>query len=175
LQGRALTTYDLQEPFRWAADVTVMEAFDSRLLDLPGFYFTGDEYEYRLDLGAKSRFLSVLRERFNTGLRYRLYVVKRDPDILKWDPVIEQKAVELGRFLAGRVGKLDFSEPSPDLHRTDDRELLKRILGLSQREAERLGIGRSTPHYLRREVESEKPFRMYPGTREKLANLGGAS
>jgi len=34
--------YDLQEPFRWIADVTVMEAFESRMLDLPDFYFKGD-------------------------------------------------------------------------------------------------------------------------------------
>lgn len=33
----------LQEPFRWIANVTVMEVFESRTLDLPDFYFTRDD------------------------------------------------------------------------------------------------------------------------------------
>jgi len=48
-------------------------------------------------------------------------------------------------------------------------------LGAPPLQAKQLGIGRSTLHYLRREVESEEPFRVYSGAREKLANLGGAS
>jgi len=41
-QTKQSLVYDLQEPFRWIADVTVMEAFESRMLDLPDFYFKGD-------------------------------------------------------------------------------------------------------------------------------------
>jgi len=98
-----------------------MEAFDSRLPDSPGFYFAGDDYEYRLDFGARNRFLSVLRERFNTGVRYRLCVLKRDPDVLKWAPVIEQKTAELGRHLVARTVGLDFSKPSARLRRIEYR------------------------------------------------------
>ncbi len=35
---------DIQEPFRWIVDVAVMDAFESGVLDLPDFYFTGDDY-----------------------------------------------------------------------------------------------------------------------------------
>jgi hypothetical protein len=115
---------DLQEPFPWIADVTVVEAFESRVLDLPEFYFTGDDYRYRLEPEARKRFLDLLRERFNSGVRYK-------GRVLKWDTVIEQKAVEFGRFLAGRIGRLDFSEPSPTMRRTDDVDLRKRVLSLS--------------------------------------------
>jgi CRISPR/Cas system-associated endonuclease Cas1 len=62
--------YDLQEPFRWIADVAVMEAFESGVLDLPDFYFAGDDYRYRFETQAKHRFLELLRERFNCGVRY---------------------------------------------------------------------------------------------------------
>ena len=123
--------YDLQEPFRWVADVAVVEAFESGVLDLPDFYFTGDDYRYRFEPEAKQRFLDLLRERFNSGVRYK----KR---ALKWDTVIEQKAVELGRYLVGRTDSLDFSEPSPGLKRTDGLELRRRILSLVQSEARRL-------------------------------------
>jgi hypothetical protein len=124
-----------------------MDAFESRLLDLPDFYFTGDDYRYRFEPEAKRRSLNLLRERFNCGISYK-------GPVLKWDTVIEQKASELGRYLVGRASRLDFSEPSPGLHRRDDRELRRRILSLSQSEAQRLGIGRSTLHYLRRKGDS---------------------
>jgi CRISPR/Cas system-associated endonuclease Cas1 len=62
--------YDLQEPFRWITDVAVIEAFESGLLDLPDFYFTGDDYRYRFETEAKRRFLDLLKERFNSEVGY---------------------------------------------------------------------------------------------------------
>ncbi|MGA2239354.1 MAG: hypothetical protein ABSG74_09100 [Candidatus Bathyarchaeia archaeon] len=135
---------DLQEPFRWIADVAVLEAFESGVLDLPDFYFTGDDYRYRFDPEAKQQFLELLRERFNSGVRYK-------ERALKWDTVIEQKTAELGRYLVDRTRRLNFSEPSPNLHGMEG--LRRRILSLPQQEARRLGIGKSTLCYLHRNAK----------------------
>ena len=161
-QTKQSLVYDLQEPFRWIADVAVMEAFKSGVLDLPDFYFTGDDYRYRFEPEAKRRFLDLLRERFNSGVRYK-------GRAFKWDTVIEQKTVELGRYLLGRTGGLDFSEPSPTLKRTDSEELRRRILDLSRAEAQELGICKSTLHYLRSNARSCSRFRVYCRVRERLA------
>jgi CRISPR-associated protein Cas1 len=171
-QTKQSLVYDLQEPFRWIADVAVMEAFESGVLDLPDFYFTGDDYRYRFEPEAKQRFLDLLRERFNSGVRH-------EGRVFKWDTVIEQKAVELGRYLIGRNGRLDFIEPSPILARADDRELRRRILGLSQPDARRLGIGKSTLHYLRKNAVASKLLRVYNPitrriTRKRLGCLSPA-
>jgi hypothetical protein len=141
-----------------------MDAFESGVLDLPDFYFTGDDYRYRFEPEAKHRLLDMLRERFNSGTKYTGHA-------LKWDTVIEQKTVELGRYLTGRTSGLDFYKPSPDLSRTDSRDLQSRILGLSQREASRLGIGRGTLHYLRKKAIGNYAFRTYGRTRRKLESL----
>jgi CRISPR-associated protein Cas1 len=87
---------------------------------------------------------------------------------MKWDTVIEQKTVELAHYLAGRIGRPDFSEPSPNLRRLDDKYLRTQILGLSQSEARRLGIGRSTLHYLRKNARANRSLRLYQNVREKL-------
>jgi CRISPR-associated protein Cas1 len=160
-QTKQSLVYDLQEPFRWIADVEVMDAFESGVLDLPDFYFTGDDYRYRFEPEAKERFLDLLRERFNSAVRYK-------GRALKWDTVIEQKTVELVHYLAGRIGRLDFSEPSPNLRRVDDKYLRTQILGLSQSEARRLGIGKSTLHYLRKNARANRSLRLYQNVREKL-------
>jgi CRISPR-associated protein Cas1 len=159
-QTKQSLVYDLQEPFRWVADVAVMDAFESGVLDLPDFYFTGDDYRYRFEIEAKRRFLDLLRERFNRGVRCK-------GRVLKWDTIIEQKALELGSYVIGRSNRLDFLEPSPTLRR-DDRELRRRILSLSQSQAQKLGIGRSTLHYLRKNAGNERSFKTYRGVSQKL-------
>jgi len=138
-----------------------MNAFESRVLDLPDFYFTGDSYRYRFEPEAKQRFLDLLRERFNSGVRY-------EGRVFKWDTVIEQKTAELGRYLVGRTGGLDFSEPSPNLRRVDDKYLLRRILSLSQSDARRLGIQKSTLHYLRKRTARVASIRVHGNTLRKL-------
>ena len=163
-QTKQSLVYDLEEPFRWIADVAVVEAFESGIVDLPDFYFTGDDYRYRFEAKAKRRFLDLLRERFNAGVRYK-------GRTLKWDTVIEQKTGELGRYLLGRPAGLDFSEPSSALNRTDDREFRRRILNLSRPQALRLGIGKSTLHYLRDKARGSRPFKVYPKTRDRLRHV----
>ena len=141
--------------------MAVVEAFELGVLGLPDFYFTGDDYRYRFAPGAKQRFLELLRERFNSGVKYR-------DRVLKWDTVIEQKTSELGRYMVGRSDGLDFSEPSPRLGRADEREFRERIQNLSLADARKRGIGKSTSHYLRRNAGSKASFRRYTGTMDKL-------
>jgi len=160
-QTKQSLVYDLQEPFRWIADVAVMDAFESGVLDLPDFYFTGDDYRYRFEPEARQRFLDLLRERFNSAVRYK-------GRAFKWDTVIEQKTVELGRYLIGRTGRLEFSVPSPDLGRVEDKNLRKRILNLTQQNARRLGIAKSTLHYLRGKARSGQQFKLYAPIQQKL-------
>jgi len=156
-----LPAYGHQEPFRWIADAAVMEAFESGVLDLPDFYFTGDDYRYRFEPGAKQRFLDLLREPFNSAVRYK----ERE---FKWDTVIEQKTIELGRYLVGRAGRLEFLGPSPTLKRTDSEEFHRRILSLTQSEARKLGIGKSTLHYPRKNARSGRSFRVHDATGRRL-------
>lgn len=155
---------DLQEPFRWTADVVVMDAFECGMLDLPDFYFTGDDYRYRFEPQAKQRFLNLLRERLNSGIRYKGHT-------LKWDTVIEQKTVELGRHLDAKRPEIDFSEPSPSFVRQDCSVLRSKILGLSTSQARTLGISKSTLHHLRRNAADTRPFKIYRRLQQRLQPL----
>ena len=137
--------------------MTVTEVFESGVLDLPDFYFTGDDYRYHFEPEAKERFLDLLRERFNSGVSYK-------GRVFKWDTVVEQKAVELSRYLIGRSSSIDFSEPSPIPSRVDSQRIRRRILRLSQSDAERLGIRRSTLCHLRAKARSASSFKIYRKT-----------
>jgi CRISPR-associated protein Cas1 len=151
---------DLQEPFRWLVDLTVIQAFESKTLQLRDF-FTGDDYRYSFEPEAKQRFIELLREQFNSGASYK-------GRILKWDTIIEEKSTEFGRYIRGRCGKLDFSEPVPRIERPDNRELRKAILALASGDAKKRGIGKSTLHYLRRRAVQNEPFGIHGYTMTKL-------
>jgi CRISPR-associated protein Cas1 len=120
--------YDLQEPFRWLIDLSVIQAFESKALRLSDFYFTGDDYRYRFEHDAKLRFIDILREEFNSGVKYK-------GRVLNWDTVIQEKTSELVRYLNGRSPRIDFSEPRPTLKRTDNRVVRESILNLSKAKA----------------------------------------
>ena len=133
-------------------------------LELHDFYFTGDDYRYRFELDAKRRFIEVLRDRFNSGVKYK-------DRVMKWDTVIEQKTNELGRFLVGKLSTPDFTEPAPVLERTDTRRLRETILALSQSEARERGIGKSTLHYLRKNAKAQEPFQVYKKVDARLGSI----
>ena len=160
-QTRESAVYDLMEPFRWLGDLATMQAFESGVLDLKDFYFTGDDYSYKIEIETKRRFLQLLKDQFNSGVRYK----GRD---LKWDTVIARKTMELARYLAGKSKILDLSEPKPELDRMDSFELRRRILSLSMSEAHKLGISKSTLHYLRKRARDETPFAIYRKVTERI-------
>jgi hypothetical protein len=125
---------------------------------------TGDDYRYRFEVDAKQRFIDSLRERFNAGVTYK-------GRVLKWDTVIEQKAKELSRFLIHRSQEIDFTQPFPVLVRVDSRSLRTKIMSLTERNVRKMGIGKSTLHYLRRRAQGEMPFRVYGSVSAKLPEM----
>jgi len=110
---------------------------------------------------ANRRYLQLLKDRFNSGVKYKRKT-------RKWDTVILNKTQEMARFLLDKSKQIDFVEPHPDLQRSDTQELRKRILELTQAEAQRLGIGKSTLHYLRKHARNERSVMIYEKVRSKL-------
>jgi len=165
-QTKEPLVYDLQDPFRWLGDVATIEAFESSALDMKGFYFIGDDYRYHIEIGAKRRFLKLLKDRFNSGVKYKGKTWKRDTVVLN-------RTQKLACFLLNRSKRMDFVERRPGLQRIDTQKLRMRILELTQKEAKELGIGKSTLHYLRRNAKRSTAFRLYPEVRKKLMPLNG--
>ena len=160
-QTKQSLVYDLQEPFRWLVDLTVIQAFESGALKLSDFYFSEQNYRLRFDMEAKGRYLNLLREQFNAGIPYK-------GRTLKWDTVIEQKTSELARYLSGKNPELDFSEPAPTLQGKDNETIRTAILNLNSAEAKKLGIPKQTLCDLRKRARTEPSFRVYSKIKQKI-------
>ena len=95
--------------------------------------------------------MELLKESFNSGVRYK-------GKHWKWDTVILKKTEELGRYLLGKSESLDFTEPVPRIVRSDSLEMRKRILELNHKQAKKIGISKSTLNYLRKNARENKSF-----------------
>jgi len=87
---------------------------------------------------------------------------------LKWNTLILLKVQEFARFLVGKSDTFDLKSPAPVLERSDSKELRERILSLSPSEARRVGLDKSTVHYLKKHARDRKPFKIYRKVSEKL-------
>jgi CRISPR-associated protein Cas1 len=153
--------YDFQEPYRWLVDYTVLRMVLSRTFSWDDFYFTGGDYRLRIKPPLLDRYANLLREQFNSGV---VYEGKR----FTWDTLILRKCQELARFLLGKTSSFNVTFPRPVLKRSDTRELREKILALPQSEAKKLGIGKSTLHYLREHARNQRPFDVYNPILERL-------
>jgi len=146
--------YDFQDPYRWLVDYTVLRMVLSRVFTWGDFYFTGGDYRLRIKPPLLDRYTDLLREQFNSGV---MYCDKRLP----WDTLILRKSQELARYLLGKTNRFDLKSPNPVLWRSDTRALREKILSLSSSDAQRLRLGKSAIHYLRKRAREKNPFRIY--------------
>jgi CRISPR-associated protein Cas1 len=153
--------YDFQEPYRWLVDYTVLRMVLSRTFTWHDFYFTGGDYRLRIKPPLLDRYAELLREQFNSGVRY-------DGKRVTWDTLILRKCQELARYLLGKTNGFDLANPRPVLESRDSRVVRQKILSLSGSHAGRLGLNKSTLHYLRKRARDEKPFRIYQPVMAKL-------
>jgi CRISPR-associated protein Cas1 len=160
-QTKQALVFDLMEPFRWICDLVVAQAFESGRLNANDFYFTEHDYLLRFRSEAKGRLLDLLHDRFNSGVIYK-------GQRMKWSTVILQKCQELGHYLIQTQESFDLSEPRPQIERANGRALRKTILTLTARQARKLGIRKSTLHYLRKRAKARQPFRISSKLRDKI-------
>jgi CRISPR-associated protein Cas1 len=89
-------------------------------------------------------------------------------EVLRRDTVIRLKAQELASHILGRRAEVNFDEPTPELNRIDSVAVRKMILSLKTSDARKLGLGKSTLHYLRENTRSGRTFMVYGKVRRKL-------
>jgi CRISPR-associated protein Cas1 len=159
-QARYPLVYDLMEPYRWLVDMTVIECLEYERFSSKEFYRL-DNYVLRPKPEAVKKLLAALQLRFNSPTRYR-------NKNYGWSTVIQSKCQELENYIQAKRTQIDFSTPSPALHREDSEALRNRILSMSVAEGRQLGIRKNTLWYLQQRARTGKPLKIYNEVREKL-------
>lgn len=152
--------YDVEELFRWLADLTVIELVESRAITPDDFLFNSD-YKVFLKENAAHRVVERLSQNFNRSVK----IGNRN---LKYESILDLDLRRLVKFVQAGQPAIDFSCPFAADFSKVDSYLADRILELPTEERKKLGISKTTLWYARKHVREGKPIRVYAKTRWKL-------
>lgn len=154
--------YDLQEPFRWLVDLTVVEVLRDGKLDRKRDFIVTENYHIRLRPTAAKVLMERLSANFNrkVTLRGRNY---------SYETLVQEAARKLARYLLDRKGRLDLSVPFA----VEDgvyvgSSLMDRVAGMTYAEARKLGISKAGLWDMKRRAREGKTLRLYRPTKAIL-------
>jgi CRISPR-associated protein Cas1 len=152
--------YDLQEPYRWLIDTTVISCLESDRFGKKDFHRM-DNYVLRLGQEAAKKLIDALRTKFNSPVRHA-------GKFYNWDTVIRLKAQEVANYILSRRTELNFDRPKPNLEGSGFEAVRNLVLSLTTSEARKLGIRKNTLWYLQHRARSAKCFGTYSKVMAKL-------
>lgn len=155
--------YDMQEPFRWLVDLTIIQALENKIFNKKDFIRT-DDYIIRIRPEGVKKLISCLDTSFSQKISYKKIHSQ-------WGNIILLKAQELSNYLTGKRKELSFSSPKPSLDRVDNKEIREKILSLSYLDWEKMGFSKGTLHQLKVKVKENKTFTMNEHIRERIEGM----
>ncbi|ABE51535.1 CRISPR-associated endonuclease Cas1 [Methanococcoides burtonii] len=156
--------YDLQEPFRFIVDLTVMNLIEKGIMDSKDFIRT-ESFSLRLrPTGARK-----VTEEFNSVMNGKVEYRKKNSS---WGSVLLLKARELSHHLVGKRKTIEFVKPVYINERDDTDLLRKTIIDMPYTEWKKMGFSKGTLNYMKQNANSEKPFTLNVHVRERLENWG---
>ena len=155
--------YDLQEPFRWLVDLSVIETIAGRQLDRKGDFITTENYHIRLRPHAIGFLSERLSENFNRAVPF-------GGQRRTYDSILFETARKLARHLHSRSKRLDLGFPFDAFDGAIDRDAADTISALTYAEARKVGISKAGLWDMKRRAEEGKPLRVYAKVARKLAD-----
>jgi CRISPR-associated protein Cas1 len=159
--------YDLQEPFRWLVDLSVIEVIRDGKLDRKADFIVTENYHVRL----RSTAAQVLMDRLSANLNRK---VKVDGRSMAYETAISETARRLARHLTNSRGHLDLALPfamAASGHVEGD--LKARVAAMSYAEARDVGISKGGLFAMKRRAAEGKPLRLYRKVARKLPAVSG--
>ena len=153
--------YDLQEPFRWLVDLSVIETIAGRQLDRKQDLITTENYHIRLRPRAIGLFAERLSVNFNRAVPF-------GGQRRTFDAILFETARKLARHLLGQSKRLDLNFPFGAFDGGLDSEAAETISALSYVEARKLGISKAGLWDMKRRAAEGKPLRLYGKVARRL-------
>jgi CRISPR-associated protein Cas1 len=155
--------YDLQEPFRWLVDLSVVETIAGRQLDRAKDFITTENFHVRLRPRAIGLLSERLSQNFNRAVSFR-------GQRRTFDAISFETARNLARHLLGQSKRLDLGFPFGAFDGALDAETAETVSALTYAEARKLGISKAGLWDMKRRTADGKPVRLYRRTAAKIAN-----
>jgi CRISP-associated protein Cas1 len=156
--------YDMQEPFRWLVDLSVIELLRDSKVDRRADFIVTENYHIRLRPASAT----ALMERFSANMNRKVSVGGRS---CSYEGLVTESARRLGRYLTG--DKADFEIECPfNVGESGhvDTDIAQNISSMSYAEARALGISKAGLWDMKRRAAQGKPLKLYRKVSRKLAS-----
>jgi len=160
--GKNSLAYDLQEPFRFLIDISIINLLENNSLTQKDFIRT-ENYNLRLRPTGAQKLVTEINKQFNQKTQFQGFEYS-------WHYILQNKTRDLAHYLLGNKKQVDFTEPKPILERQDTQEIRQKILKMNYTEWNKKGHSKGTLHYLKHNAQNNKPFKIYPTTQKLLMN-----
>jgi CRISPR-associated protein Cas1 len=160
LNGRDSLVYDVQELYRWLADLSVLQLLEEGVK--PSEFLVTENYHIRLK-GAAKRLVEKIKINFNTRTRYKGANCTNQN-------ILYDQIRGLANYLMDKQAVLEFDLPEIQVKRNDESELRDRILNMSPAEYKKLGLRRNTLHYMKKNIRDGKKIKIYDKIMDKLSD-----
>jgi CRISP-associated protein Cas1 len=157
--------YDLQEPFRWLGDLSVIEVLRDGKLDRKKDFIVTENYHVRLRASAAK----VLIDRLSANMNRKVPVGGRS---YAFETLVLESARKLARHLTEPKTAFDLRYPfAADDSGYVGSDLKDRVASMTYADARRLGISKAGLFYMKRRAGEGKPLRLYRKVAEKLPTV----
>jgi CRISPR-associated protein Cas1 len=156
--------YDLQEPFRWLVDLSVVETIAGRQFDRSKDFITTENFHVRLRPRAIGLLSERLSENFNRAVPFR-------GQRRAFDAISFETARSLARYLLGQSKRLDLGFPFGAFDGALDTEAAETVTALTYAEARKLGISKAGLWDMKRRAAMGRPVRLYEKVARRLSSV----
>lgn len=151
--GRASLVYDIQELYRWLIGLSVIGLLEEKKLKKSDFIVT-ENYNIRLKESASKALLEKIAINFNKGVLYK-------GKFHSYEFILQDNVRNLANYVIDSTKPLAFNIPYMEISRNDPNELRNRILSMTSDERRKLGIGRNTLFYIKKNLKEGKKIKIY--------------
>ena len=161
--GKNSLAYDLQEPYRFLIDLSIINLIERNAMEKKDFVRT-ESYNLRLRPTGARKLVNEINNLFNSKARFQ-------GKSCTWSYIIQIQTRELAHLLLGKKRELDLTLPNYKIKRQDTEELRKKILAMPYLAWKKLGFSKGTLHYLKKNARANKPFTINKHVYERLLDI----
>ncbi|MHB8545688.1 MAG: CRISPR-associated endonuclease Cas1 [Nitrosotalea sp.] len=158
--GKTPLVYDFQELFRWVIDYSVIQSLNDFKLKKSDFILT-ENYNIRLRESTAKLLIEKIKINFNIKIPFK-------GKNYSYDNVLFYKIQEFANFISEKSNKLNFKIPEFKIKNDDTISLKEKIMKMTPDDRKRLGIGKGTLWYMKKNISEGKNIKIYDKILSKL-------
>ncbi len=158
--GRQSLTYDIQELYRWIADLSVIKLLEEHKLKVSDWIVT-DNYTYRLKEKTARMLINKIKETMNQRALYK-------ESNCTYQNILFDNVRILAKYILSKQEKLKFNIPPIQIKRNDELPLRDRILSITPEQRKKLGIRKNTLWYMQKHIREGRKIKIYKKVMMKI-------